>query len=88
MFFNISGVWGLRCGWFATVWSTANDGQRDLGRGAGRCDQPILIFQVFANFDALATAFAVGAIFAWARRSGVAGALIVGVAAKLIRSYC
>ena len=44
-----------------------------------------MIFQVFTNFDALATAFAVGAIFAWARRRpGLAGVLIgLGVAAKL-----
>jgi uncharacterized membrane protein len=46
---------------------------------------PILIFQVFTNFDALATAFATGALLAWARRKPMlAGALIgLGVAAKL-----
>jgi uncharacterized membrane protein len=46
---------------------------------------PILIFQIFTNFDALAVACATGAIFAWARRRPVlAGALIgLGVAAKL-----
>ena len=46
---------------------------------------PILIFQIFTNFDALATAFATGALLAWARRKPVlAGVLIgLGVAAKL-----
>ena len=44
-----------------------------------------LIFQIFTNFDALATAFATGALLAWARRRpGLAGVLIgLGVAAKL-----
>ena len=46
---------------------------------------PLLIFQIFTNFDALATAFAIGAMLAWARRRPVlAGVLIgLGVAAKL-----
>jgi uncharacterized membrane protein len=45
----------------------------------------LVIFQVFTNFDALATAFAVGGLLAWARRRPVlAGVLIgLGVAAKL-----
>ena len=46
---------------------------------------PLLIFQIFTNFDALATACAAGAMLAWARRRpALAGALIgVGVALKL-----
>ena len=46
---------------------------------------PLLIFQIFTNFDALATACAVGALLAWSRRRPVlAGALIgIGVALKL-----
>ena len=46
---------------------------------------PILIFQVFTNFDALATGLAVGGLLAWARRKPtLAGVLIgLGVAAKL-----
>ena len=42
-----------------------------LGRGVGGWS-PILIFQMFTNFDALATALAIGAMLAWARRT-VAG---------------
>jgi len=46
---------------------------------------PILIFQIFTNFDALATALATGGLLAWSRRRpGLAGILIgLGVAAKL-----
>jgi uncharacterized membrane protein len=44
-----------------------------------------LIFQIFTNFDALATAFAIGGLLAWARRKpALAGVLIgLGAAAKL-----
>jgi len=46
---------------------------------------PVLVFQIFTNFDALATALAVGGLLAWARRRPVlAGILIgLGVSAKL-----
>lgn len=45
----------------------------------------MLIFQIFTNFDALATAFATSGLLAWARRKPVlAGFLIgLGAAAKL-----
>jgi uncharacterized membrane protein len=44
-----------------------------------------VIFQIFTNFDALATALAIGGLLAWARRRPVlAGVLLgLGVAAKL-----
>ena len=44
-----------------------------------------MIFQIFTNFDALATAFAMSGLLAWARRRPVlAGVLIgLGAAAKL-----
>ena len=76
MFFNIA-AFGLALAWLATVWATAETGgPPDLGCGAGR-GSPMVIFQIFTNFDALATAFAVGALLAWARRRPVlAGALI------------
>jgi uncharacterized membrane protein len=46
---------------------------------------PLLIFQIFTNFDALATAFTAGAMLAWARRKPVLTGVLVGlgVAAKL-----
>ncbi|MGH3675697.1 MAG: glycosyltransferase family 87 protein [Mycobacterium sp.] len=84
MFFNIA-AFGLALAWMATVWATAKLSGRRIWDAALVAASPIVIFQIFTNFDALATAFAVGAILAWARRKPVlAGALIgLGVAAKL-----
>ncbi|BBY18632.1 membrane protein [Mycolicibacterium litorale] len=84
MFFNIAAV-GLALAWLATVWATAMLAGRRVWDGALVAASPLVVFQIFTNFDALATAFAVGALLAWARRRPVlAGALIgLGVAAKL-----
>src|SRR5690349_2556981 len=84
MFFNISAL-GLSLAWFATVWATSKLAARRIWDAALVAGSPIVIFQIFTNFDALATAFATGAVLAWARRKPVlAGALIgLGVAAKL-----
>ena len=85
MFFNIA-AFGLALAWLATVWATSQlAGQRRIWDAAMVAASPILIFQVFTNFDALATAFATAALLAWARRRPtLAGALIgLGVAAKL-----
>ncbi|TFV56634.1 DUF2029 domain-containing protein [Mycobacterium sp. PS03-16] len=84
MFFNIA-AFGLALAWLATVWATAMLAVRRVWDAALVAASPLLIFQIFTNFDALATAFAVGAMLAWARRRPVlAGALIgLGVAAKL-----
>ncbi len=85
MFFNIA-AFGLALAWLVTVWACARlAGSRRIWDAAMVAASPILIFQVFTNFDALATAFATGALLAWARRKPwLAGALIgLGVAAKL-----
>ena len=84
MFFNIA-AFGLALAWLATVWATARLAGRRVWDAALVAASPLVIFQIFTNFDALATAFAVGALLAWARRRPVlAGALIgLGVAAKL-----
>jgi uncharacterized membrane protein len=85
MFFNIA-AFGLALAWMATVWATSRlAGPRRVWDAALVAASPIVIFQIFTNFDALATAFATGALLAWARRRPVlAGALIgLGVAAKL-----
>ncbi len=84
MFFNISAL-GLALAWFATVWATARLAGRRIWDAALVAGSPIVIFQIFTNFDALATAFATGALLAWARRKpALAGVLIgLGVAAKL-----
>lgn len=84
MFFNIS-AFGLALAWLATIWATSRLAGRRVWDAALVAGSPIVIFQVFTNFDALATAAAAGAMLAWARRKPVwAGALIgIGVAAKL-----
>jgi len=85
MFFNIA-AFGLALAWLATVWATSRlAGPRRVWDAALVAASPIVIFQIFTNFDALATAFATGALLAWARRKPVlAGVLIgIGVAAKL-----
>ena len=84
MFFNIA-AFGLALAWLATVWATAMLSGRRIWDAALVAASPILIFQIFTNFDALATALAVGGLLAWARRRPVlAGVLIgLGVSAKL-----
>lgn len=84
MFFNFSAL-GLALAWLATVWATAVLAGRRVWDAALVAGSPLLIFQIFTNFDALATALAIGGLVAWARRRPtLAGVLIgVGVAAKL-----
>jgi uncharacterized membrane protein len=84
MFFNFAAL-GLALAWLATVWATALLAGRRIWDAALVAASPILIFQIFTNFDALAVALATGGLLAWARRRPVlAGALIgLGVAAKL-----
>ena len=84
MFFNIS-AFGLALAWLATVWAAAMLAGRRVWDAAMVAASPILIFQAFTNFDALATALATGGLLAWARRRPVlAGVLIgLGVSAKL-----
>ncbi|MDV3123428.1 glycosyltransferase family 87 protein [Mycobacterium sp. 21AC1] len=84
MFFNIS-AFGLALAWLTTLWATARLAGRRIWDAALVAASPLVIFQVFTNFDALATAAAAGAMLAWAKRKpALAGALIgVGVAIKL-----
>ena len=84
MFFNIA-AFGLALAWLATVWATAMLAGRRIWDAALVAASPILIFQIFTNFDALATGLAVGGLLAWARRRpALAGVLIgLGIAAKL-----
>ena len=84
MFFNIA-AFGLALAWLVTVWATAMLAGRRIWDAALVAASPVLIFQAFTNFDALATALAAGGMLAWARRRpGWAGVLLgLGVAAKL-----
>ncbi len=84
MFFNVA-AFGLALAWLATVWATAVLAGRRVWDAALVAASPLVIFQIFTNFDALATGFAMGGLLAWARRKPVlAGVLIgLGAAAKL-----
>ena len=84
MFFNFAAV-GLALAWLATVWASSWLSGRRVWDAALVAASPVLVFQAFTNFDALATALAVGGLLAWARRRPVlAGILIgLGVSAKL-----
>lgn len=84
MFFNVSAL-GLALAWLATVWATAGLAGRRVWDAALVAASPLVIFQIFTNFDALATAFAMGGLLAWARRKPwPAGVMIgLGAAAKL-----
>jgi uncharacterized membrane protein len=84
MFFNVA-AFGLALAWLATVWATAGLSGRRIWDAALVAASPLVIFQIFTNFDALATGFAMGGLLAWARRKPVlAGVLIgLGAAAKL-----
>ncbi|ORV72664.1 glycosyltransferase family 87 protein [Mycobacterium gastri] len=84
MFFNAA-AFGLAIAWLATVWATSGLAARRIWDAALVAASPLLIFQIFTNFDALATAFAMGGLLAWARRRPwLAGLLIgLGAAAKL-----
>lgn len=84
MFFDVA-AFGLALAWLATVWASAGLSGRRVWDAALVAASPILIFQIFTNFDALATGFAMAGLLAWARRKPVlAGVLIgLGAAAKL-----
>ncbi|OBG56311.1 hypothetical protein A9X03_14335 [Mycobacterium sp. E1715] len=84
MFFNVA-AFGLALAWLATVWATAGLAGRRIWDAGLVAASPLLIFQIFTNFDALATGLAMAGVLAWARRKPVlAGVLIgLGAAAKL-----
>ena len=77
MFFNIS-AFGLALAWLGVVWATASLAGRRIWDAALVAASPLLIFQIFTNFDALATAFAVGSMLAWARRKPVLAGCLDG----------
>lgn len=84
VFFDVA-AFGLALAWLATVWATAGLAGRRIWDAALVAASPLVIFQIFTNFDALAGGFAMAGLLAWARRRPVlAGVLIgLGAAAKL-----
>ncbi|OBI16895.1 hypothetical protein A5714_10860 [Mycobacterium sp. E2462] len=84
MFFDVA-AFGLALAWLATVWATAGLAGRRVWDAALVAASPVVIFQIFTNFDALATAFAMAGLLAWARRKPVSAGVLIGLgaAAKL-----
>jgi uncharacterized membrane protein len=84
VFFDVSAL-GLALAWLATVWATAGLAGRRVWDAALVGASPLVIFQIFTNFDALATALALGGLLAWARRRPVLAGMLLGLggAAKL-----
>lgn len=84
VFFDVVAA-GLALAWLATVWATAGLAGRRVWDAALVAASPLLIFQIFTNFDALATAFATCGLLAWARRRPAAAGVLIGLgaAAKL-----
>ena len=82
MFFNIA-AFGLALAWMATVWATSQLAGRRVWDAAVVAASPLLIFQIFTNFDALAVAAAVGALLAWSRRRPVLAGVLVGIGVAL-----
>lgn len=84
MFFNVA-AFGLALAWLGTVWATAGLSGRRIWDAALVAASPLVVFQIFTNFDALATGFAMGGLLAWARRKPVLAGVLIGLggAAKL-----
>lgn len=84
VFFDIA-AFGLALAWLATVWATAGLAGRRVWDAALVAASPLVMFQIFTNFDALATAFAICGLLAWARRRPLAAGVLIGLgaAAKL-----
>jgi uncharacterized membrane protein len=84
VFFDVS-AFGLALAWLATLWATAGLAGRRVWDAALVGASPLVIFQIFTNFDALATALALGGLLAWARRRPVLAGVLIGLggAAKL-----
>jgi uncharacterized membrane protein len=80
MFFDVA-AFGLALAWLATVWATAGLAGRRVWDAALVAASPVLIFQIFTNFDALATAFAMAGLLAWARRKPVLAGVLIGLGA-------
>lgn len=84
VFFDIVAL-GLALAWLVTVWAAAGLAGRRVWDAMLVAASPLVIFQIFTNFDALATAFAMAGLLAWARRRpALAGVLLgLGIATKL-----
>ncbi|WP_179276775.1 MULTISPECIES: glycosyltransferase family 87 protein [unclassified Rhodococcus (in: high G+C Gram-positive bacteria)] len=84
VYFNVV-VIGLAIAWLVTVWATAISAGRRIWDAALVAASPLVVVHGFTNFDALATAFAAGALLAWGRKRPILAGVLLGLggAAKL-----
>ena len=78
-------AFGLALAWVLTVWAVAKLAGGDLRPALLVAVSPLVLAQLFTNFDAPAVALATGGIFAWSRRRPFLAGILLGLggAAKL-----
>lgn len=78
--FNLSALW-LAVAWLVTIGATVLLAGRRRWDAVLAAVSPLVVVHAFTNFDALATAFATGALLAWARRRTVLAGVLIGLGA-------
>jgi uncharacterized membrane protein len=88
VYFDISAFF-LALGWIVTAWAVTRTARRRPWDAMLVAFCPLVVFQAFTNFDAIATAFAATGILAWSRRRPVAAGVLLGLgaAAKLYPAF-
>ncbi|MGP4018678.1 glycosyltransferase family 87 protein [Saccharopolyspora sp. 5N708] len=84
LYFNITAFW-LAAAWLVTIWAVVLLCRRRIWDAALAALSPLVFVHAFTNFDALATAFSMVGLLAWARRKPVLAGVLIGLggAAKL-----
>ncbi|HEX4700709.1 MAG TPA: hypothetical protein VH352_01145, partial [Pseudonocardiaceae bacterium] len=67
LYFDITALL-LSLFWLTTIWATTRTARRRPWDAVMIAASPLVIVQVFTNFDAIATAFAACGLLAWSRR--------------------
>lgn len=84
VFFYLTAFW-LTLSWLFVVWAVARLAGGDLRPALLVAASPLVLAQLFTNFDAPAVALATGGLLAWSRRRPVLAGVLLGLggAAKL-----
>lgn len=80
LYFTVIAV-GLALAWLITVWASASLTGRRKWDAALVAASPLVLVHIFTNFDALATAFAMTGLLAWARKRPVLAGVLLGLGA-------
>lgn len=78
VYFNVVAL-GLAVAWLVTVWATAIAAGRRIWDAALVAASPLVIVHGFTNFDALAAAFALTGLLAWAKKRPVLAGVLIGL---------